>query len=176
MTTMAMKVLGLAKNAGRWFSPRLGPSPAQSSPAPHSVNCCLDLLGDVFEDIACRQMCGRGLGLVRPITPEPTADDDMDEDDDDDDWVFVEDPIRAMFGPRAPSPSSTTTTLVEGPVAALALVDTGPSDVHKDKKSKKNKKKKGKKQPARCRPAAAAAAKKKTPWAKRPAWQPAGGI
>lgn len=109
MTTMAMKVLGLAKYAGRWFSPRLGPSPAQSSPAPHSVNRCLDLLDDVFEDIAYRRMCGRGLGLVRPITPEPTADDDMDEDDDDDDWVFVEDPIRAMFAPRAPSPSSTPT-------------------------------------------------------------------
>lgn len=118
MTTLAMKVLGLAKNAGRWFFPRLGPSPAQSSPAPHSVNRCLDLLDDVFEDIAYRRMCGRGLGLIRPITSEPTADDDMDEDDDDDDWMFVEDPIRAMFAPRAPSPSSTTTTLVEGPVAA----------------------------------------------------------
>lgn len=34
MTTLAMKVLGLAKNAGRWFPPRLGPFPAQSSPAP----------------------------------------------------------------------------------------------------------------------------------------------
>lgn len=52
------------------------------------------------------------LGFVHPITPEPTADD-MDEDDDEDDWVFVEDPISAMFAPRAPSPSSTTTTLVE---------------------------------------------------------------
>lgn len=171
-----MKVLGLAKNAGRWFSPRLGPSPAQSSPAPHSVNRCLDLLDDVFEDIAYRRMCGRGLGLIRPITPEPTAEDDMDEDDDEDDWMFVEDPIRAIFAPPRPLALVDHHHPRRGPRRRLALVDTDPSDVHKDKKSKKNKKKKGKKEPARCRPAAAAAAKKKTPWGKRPAWQPAGGI
>lgn len=169
MTTMAMKILRLAKNAGRWFSPRLGPSPAQSSPAPHSVNRCLDLLDDVFEDIAYRRMCGRGLGLVRPITPEPTADDDIDEDDDDDDWVFVEDPIRAMFAPRAPSPSSITTTLVEGPVAASRSSTPTPPTSTRTRRARRTRRRRVRRSPRD-------AVKKKTPWGKRPAWQPAGGI
>lgn len=91
VTTMAMKVLGLAKNVGRWFSARLAPSP--SPLPPHSINRYIDLLDDVFEDIAYRRMCG--LGLVRPTTPEPTVDED-------DDWVVVDDPIRAIFAPPRP--------------------------------------------------------------------------
>lgn len=43
----------------------------------------LDLLDETFEDINYRRMCV--LGFVHPVTPEPTADDDMDEDDDEDD-------------------------------------------------------------------------------------------
>lgn len=168
VTTMAMKVLGLAKNVGRWFSARLAPSPSPLPPQPHSINRYIDLLDDVFEDIAYRRMCG--LGLVRPTTPKPTVDGD-------DDWVFVDDPIRALFAPHAPSASSTTTTLVESPVAALAPVDTAPPDLNKDKKKKrKNKKTKDMKQPARRRMAAAAAATKKTPSGKHPAWRPVGGI
>lgn len=137
VTAMAMKVLGLLKNVGRWFSARLAPSPSPLPPQPHSTNRYIDLLDDVFEDIAYRRMCG--LGLVRPTTPEPT----VDEDDDDDDWVVVADPIRALFTPRAPSASSTTTTLVESPVAALVPVETALPDLNKDKKKKKNKKKRG---------------------------------